>query len=52
MVAMIATHTKTPELMAMGQKIQLSQSGGARCPEQLVCGQAVTGRAGARAGPP
>jgi uncharacterized protein (DUF305 family) len=27
MVAMIATHTKTPELAAMGQKIQLSQSG-------------------------
>ena len=27
MVAMIATHTKTPELVAMGQKIQLSQSG-------------------------
>ncbi len=27
MVAMIATHTKTPELIAMGTKIQLSQSG-------------------------
>jgi uncharacterized protein (DUF305 family) len=27
MVAMISTHTKTPELQAMGQKIQLSQSG-------------------------
>jgi uncharacterized protein (DUF305 family) len=27
MVAMIGTHTKTPELQAMGQKIQLSQSG-------------------------
>jgi uncharacterized protein (DUF305 family) len=27
MAAMIATHTKTPELIAMGQKIQLSQSG-------------------------
>lgn len=27
MVAMIATHTKTPQLQAMGQKIQLSQSG-------------------------
>ena len=27
MVAMIASHTKTPELVAMGQKIQLSQSG-------------------------
>ena len=27
MVAMITTHTKTPELIAMGQKIQLSQSG-------------------------
>ncbi len=27
MVKMIATHTKTPELIAMGQKIQLSQSG-------------------------
>ena len=27
MVAMISTHTKTPELVAMGQKIQLSQSG-------------------------
>jgi uncharacterized protein (DUF305 family) len=27
MVAMISTHTKTPELIAMGQKIQLSQSG-------------------------
>ena len=27
MVAMISTHTKTPELAAMGQKIQLSQSG-------------------------
>jgi uncharacterized protein (DUF305 family) len=27
MVRMIATHTKTPELAAMGQKIQLSQSG-------------------------
>jgi len=27
MVAMIATHTKTPQLIAMGQKIQLSQSG-------------------------
>ena len=27
MVAMIPTHTKTPELIAMGQKIQLSQSG-------------------------
>jgi len=27
MVEMIATHTKTPELIAMGQKIQLSQSG-------------------------
>jgi uncharacterized protein (DUF305 family) len=27
MVAMIATHTKTPELAAMGQKIQISQSG-------------------------
>ena len=27
MVKMIATHTKTPELAAMGQKIQLSQSG-------------------------
>src|SRR5688572_9824022 len=27
MVAMIATHTKTSELIAMGQKIQLSQSG-------------------------
>ena len=27
MVAMIATHTKTPELIAMGRKIQLSQSG-------------------------
>jgi uncharacterized protein (DUF305 family) len=26
MAAMIATHTRTPELMAMGQKIQLSQS--------------------------
>ena len=27
MVAMITTHTKTPELASMGQKIQLSQSG-------------------------
>ena len=27
MVAMISTHTKTPELAAMGQRIQLSQSG-------------------------
>ncbi len=27
MVAMITTHTSTPELIAMGQKIQLSQSG-------------------------
>ena len=27
MVKMIATHTKSPELIAMGQKIQLSQSG-------------------------
>lgn len=27
MVKMIATHTKSPELVAMGQKIQLSQSG-------------------------
>ena len=27
MVKMIASHTKTPELIAMGQKIQLSQSG-------------------------
>lgn len=27
MVRMIATHTKSPELAAMGQKIQLSQSG-------------------------
>ena len=27
MVAMISTHTKAPELIAMGQKIQLSQSG-------------------------
>ena len=27
MVAMIATHTQTPELIAMGRKIQLSQSG-------------------------
>jgi uncharacterized protein (DUF305 family) len=27
MVKMIATHTKTPELASMGQKIQLSQSG-------------------------
>ncbi|HXT68142.1 MAG TPA: DUF305 domain-containing protein [Vicinamibacterales bacterium] len=27
MVNMISTHTKTPELIAMGQKIQLSQSG-------------------------
>ena len=27
MVAMIATHTKSPQLVAMGQKIQLSQSG-------------------------
>ena len=27
MVAMINTHTKTPELISMGQKIQLSQSG-------------------------
>ena len=27
MVKMIATHTKTPELIAMGTKIQLSQSG-------------------------
>jgi uncharacterized protein (DUF305 family) len=27
MVRMIATHTKTPELIAMGTKIQLSQSG-------------------------
>ena len=27
MVAMIPTHTSTPELIAMGQKIQLSQSG-------------------------
>lgn len=27
MVAMISTHTKTAELIAMGQKIQLSQSG-------------------------
>jgi uncharacterized protein (DUF305 family) len=27
MVAMIATHTRSPELMAMGQKIQISQSG-------------------------
>jgi uncharacterized protein (DUF305 family) len=27
MVAMISTHTKSPELIAMGQKIQLSQSG-------------------------
>ena len=27
MVALIATHTKTAELIAMGQKIQLSQSG-------------------------
>jgi uncharacterized protein (DUF305 family) len=27
MVAMIATHTKSPELIAMGQKIQISQSG-------------------------
>jgi uncharacterized protein (DUF305 family) len=27
MAAMIATHTKTPELIAMGKKIQLSQSG-------------------------
>ena len=27
MVAMIPTHTKTPQLIAMGQKIQLSQSG-------------------------
>ena len=27
MAAMISTHTKTPELIAMGQKIQLSQGG-------------------------
>jgi uncharacterized protein (DUF305 family) len=27
MVAMISSHTKTPELVAMGRKIQLSQSG-------------------------
>jgi uncharacterized protein (DUF305 family) len=27
MAAMISTHTKTPELISMGQKIQLSQSG-------------------------
>jgi uncharacterized protein (DUF305 family) len=27
MVAMIATHTKTPQLISMGQKIQISQSG-------------------------
>ena len=27
MVALIATHTKSPELIAMGQKIQISQSG-------------------------
>ncbi len=27
MVALIATHTKTPELLAIGQKIQISQSG-------------------------
>jgi uncharacterized protein (DUF305 family) len=27
MVAMIATHTRTPQLISMGQKIQLSQSG-------------------------
>ncbi len=27
MVRMIATHTKSPELLSMGQKIQLSQSG-------------------------
>ena len=27
MVAMIPTHTKTPQLIAMGQKIQISQSG-------------------------
>jgi len=27
MVTMIATHTKSPELVAMGQKIQISQSG-------------------------
>ena len=27
MVAMIKTHTKTPELLAMGQRIELSQSG-------------------------
>jgi uncharacterized protein (DUF305 family) len=27
MVRMIATHTKSPELVSMGQKIQLSQSG-------------------------
>jgi uncharacterized protein (DUF305 family) len=27
MVTMIATHTRSPELVAMGQKIQLSQSG-------------------------
>jgi uncharacterized protein (DUF305 family) len=27
MVAMIATHTKSPQLVAMGQKIQISQSG-------------------------
>jgi uncharacterized protein (DUF305 family) len=27
MVAMISTHTTSPELIAMGQKIQLSQSG-------------------------
>ncbi len=27
MVTMIATHTKSPELIAMGQKIQISQSG-------------------------
>jgi uncharacterized protein (DUF305 family) len=42
MVAMIATHTKTPELVAMGQKIQLSQSGEIQAMKEWLTGRQQT----------
>jgi uncharacterized protein (DUF305 family) len=39
MAAMIATHTKTPELIAMGKKIQLSQSGEIQAMKEWLTGR-------------
>ncbi len=39
MVAMIGTHTKTPELVAMGQKIHLSQSGEIQAMKEWLTGR-------------